>query len=42
MALGVALDNCLCFSFARRVSYRPTQLLLLMFIYDVVFVQCKK
>ena len=41
MALGAALDNCLCFSFARRVSYRPTQLLL-MFVYDVVLVQCKK
>ena len=25
MALSVALDNCLCFSFARRVSYPPTQ-----------------
>ena len=25
MALGAALDNCLCFSFARRVSSRPTQ-----------------
>ena len=25
MALGVALDKCLCFSFARRVSYRRTQ-----------------
>ena len=23
-ALGAALDNCLCFSFARRVSYPPT------------------
>ena len=22
MPLGAALDNCLCFSFARRVSYR--------------------
>ena len=25
MPLGAALDNCLCFSFARRVSYPPTQ-----------------
>ena len=42
MALGAALDNCLCFSFARRVCYRPTQYLLLMFVYDLVLVQCKK
>ena len=41
-ALGAALDNCLCFSFARRVSYPPTQLLLLMFVYDMVLVQCKQ
>ena len=25
MALGAALDNCLRLSFARRVSYQPTQ-----------------
>ena len=25
MALGAALNNCLCFSFARRVSYPLTQ-----------------
>ena len=42
MVLGATLDNCLCFSFARRVSYRPTQYLLLMFVYDVVLVYCKK
>ena len=24
-ALGAAFDNCLCFSFARRISYPPTQ-----------------
>ena len=25
LRLGAALDNCLCFSFARRVSYPQTQ-----------------
>ena len=25
MSLGATLDNCLCFSFARRVSKRLTQ-----------------
>ena len=40
MALGAALDNCLCFSFV--VSYPPTQYLLLIFVYDVVLVQCKQ
>ena len=42
MVLGAALDNCLCFTFSKRVYYPPTQYLLLMFIYDVVLVQCKQ
>ena len=36
------LGAAMCFSFSKRVSYPPTQYLLLMFVYDVVLVQCKQ
>ena len=41
MALGAALDNCLCFSFAEYLTDRLNNYLL-MFIYDVVLAQCQK
>ena len=40
MALGAALDNSLCF-FLLPEEYL-TDRLLLMLVYDVVLVQCKK
>ena len=39
MALGAALDNCLCLFFARRDSITIADV---PFVYDVVLVQCKK
>ena len=39
LALGAALDNCLCLFFARRDSITIAGV---PFVYDVVLVQCKK